>query len=330
VRREWRYARSLRRKDFIRATYWTDPKPELPAALKGIKFAFVKLRATPSVDVGIIVALKEEARELLSLAGKHTPRDDGEMNSYLFARGGYRCIVTLVGAMGETEAARVTERHIGLFDPKCVVSIGISGGVHGDLRVGDVYVPPQVVQYMQDAKASPKGAGGFVLLPAATASRADDKLHTVASGFDLNHAAAYQTWREEGRKDLEALLPDSAVRERLFTQDLVRRDVEILTDGHEASGPVVSAAAAFSTWIRSHDRNIKAIDMESAAVLRTSEARKDPPRGLVIRGISDYGDPRKQDLDAIGGGSLRKYAMRNAARFLFALLDSGALPHRPR
>jgi hypothetical protein len=91
---------------------------------------------------------------------------------------------------------------------------------------------------------------------------------------------------------------------------------------------VVSGASAFSDWIRSHDRNVKAVDMESAAVLRVSQARTDPRRALVLRGISDYGDARKQDLDALGGGSLRRYAMRNAVRLLLALLDAEAFPHR--
>lgn len=277
-----------------------------------------------AVHVGVIVALHEEVRELLLLAGTYAPCNDGGMNSYMFTRGRFSCVVTVVGAMGETEAARVTERHIALFNPESVVSVGISGGVHDDLRVGDVYIPRQVVQYIQDSKAAPMEAGGFFLQPGAPASRADDRLHTVAYGFELNKAEAYAAWRVEACEDLRAQVADAEVRGRLVAEGLVRSDVVVLADGHEASGPVVSAASAFSAWIRDYDRNVKAVDMESAAVLRASEAREDRRRCLVIRGISDYGDLRKKELDAVGGGSLRRYAMRNAVRFLFALLDAGA------
>jgi nucleoside phosphorylase len=292
------------------------------------------LMTTPAalqlVDLGIIVALQQETGELLDLAGDYTPHGDGDMNSYLFTRSTYRCAVTFVGAMGEMEAARITERHIGLFDPESVISIGISGGVHDDLRVGDVYVPTQAVQYIQGGKASPTDDGGFIIRPGADVSRVDDHLHTETIGFKFNHKTAYRQWRDDCRKDFEALLTDPAIRERLIAKDLVRRDVALLAEGHEASGPVVSGASAFSAWIQSHDRNVKAVDMECAAVVRAAEARKHRKRALVIRGISDYGDPRKKELDAIGGGSLRKYAMRNAVRLLWALLDAGTLPHHTR
>jgi Phosphorylase superfamily len=137
----------------------------------------------------------------------------------------------------------------------------------------------------------------------------------------------FNAWRSEARADLARLLPYEEKRSKLWTSDLVRADVEILASGHEACGPVVGAAAAFSRWIRSFNRNIKGLDMESAAVLKVARAREPAVAALVIRGISDYGDDRKEQLDLIGGGALRRYAMRNTVRFLWALLDAGALPH---
>jgi nucleoside phosphorylase len=287
-------------------------------------------RAEPhSVDIGIVVALKDEVRELLELAGEYEPRNDGSLNSYLFTYASYRCVATLVGPMGESEATRITERQITIFDPAAVVVVGISGSVHNDLRVGDAYVPSQAVQYIQDARAAPTESGGFHIAPGPPAIRPDYDLYTKASGFDLNHPALYRRWREECRRDLEAQLPTASVRERLFTEDLVRREIEFIATGHEASGPVVSAAAAFSAWIRTFDRNVKAIDMETAAVLTTAQSRQNAKPAIAIRGISDYGDDRKAKLDAIGGGALRKCAMRNAVRFLWAMLQAKVLPQQP-
>jgi nucleoside phosphorylase len=284
--------------------------------------------APPPVDLGIIVALKEEARELLLLAGEREPRDDGAMNSFLFTRGHYRCVVTVVGPMGEMEAARITERQIAIFAPACVVSVGISGGVHKDLRVGDVFIPSHAVQYMQDAKASPLSSGGFHLVPGAPVVEPEFELYTRASGFELSQVALFDRWRADARADLEALIPDAAAREQLLAADLVRADADLLTTGHEASGPVVSAAAAFSTWIQTFDRRIMGLDMETAAVLTVARARAGARPALAIRGISDYGDDRKAKLDDTGKGALRKYAMRNAVRALWALLEAEALPRR--
>jgi nucleoside phosphorylase len=286
--------------------------------------------AVSPVDLGIIVALKEEARELLLLAGEREARDDGTMNSFVFTRGGYRCVVTIVGPMGDMEAARITERQIAVFDPACVVSVGISGGVHKDLRVGDVFIPSHVVQYMQDAKAAPLEAGGFQLVPGAPVVEPSYEAYTRASGFELSQAALFDRWRAEARADLEALIPDAAGREQLFADDLVRADPDLLTTGHEACGPVVSAAAAFSAWIKALDRKIMGVDMETAAVLTVARSRSGARPALAIRGISDYGDHRKEKLDDTGQGALRKYAMRNAVRALWALLDAEVLPRNPR
>ncbi len=56
--------------------------------------------------------------------------------------------------------------------------------------------------------------------------------------------------------------------------------------------------------------------MESAAVVRVAQARNDPRRALVIRGISDYGDPRKKELDAHRQG--RPAQVRHAQRRAFS------------
>jgi hypothetical protein len=47
---------------------------------------------------------------------------------------------------------------------------------------------------------------------------------------------------------------------------------------------------------------------------------------LVIRGISDFGDNRKKELDTIGRGVIRRYAMRNAVRFFLLLAQLGIRP----
>ena len=117
------------------------------------------------VDLGIVVALPEELRELLALARPFTPHHDADLDAYLFERGPYRCAAALAGDMGQGHAVRVTERLITLWDPSSIVVVGVTGGVHDDLRVGDVHVPPQAVEYIQDAKAAPTAAGGFAIVP---------------------------------------------------------------------------------------------------------------------------------------------------------------------
>jgi nucleoside phosphorylase len=285
--------------------------------------------ATQHVDVGIVIALPEELREVLALAGSYARHPAADLDTYLFTRGAYRCAVTLIGEMGETQAGMFTERLIATLDPSIILSMGIAGGLN-DLMAGDVHVPSQAAQYIQDAKAAPAAGGGFSIVPGAPAYRADFALIKAVRAFEFDHPAAHKKWVADGAADLVELLPDAGKRAALVAEKQVRGDVRLLADGHVATGPVVGTAKAFSDWIRTHDRNVKSLEMEAAAVLLAAQTRTEPKRALAIRAISDFGDEHKKELDQKGDGVLRGYAMRNAVRLLWALLDAEALPLHPR
>lgn len=276
-----------------------------------------------TTDVGLIVALHEEMDALLDVVGNYAVCGDGGLNSYSFTPSRKRCVATLVGKKGEAEAAHATAQQIEKFSPSVVVNIGISGAVHDDYKVGDVFVPEQAVQYLQNSKMEARKEGGFTVLPGPPAHPPDARLHTKATGFKLNHREAYKAWLAACSADLTLLVPEAVRRNELISQKLIGIDVLLSGDGHEGCGPAVGAAEDFSKWLRSYNRNIKGIDMESAAVLIAAQRRDDPRPALVIRGMSDFGDERKAALDAIGEGALRRYAMRNAVRFFLALLEVG-------
>jgi hypothetical protein len=65
--------------------------------------------------------------------------------------------------------------------------------------------------------------------------------------------------------------------------------------------------------------------MEGGAVMWAAEQAWDPPRTLVVRGISDRADPGKAALDDVGKGAVRGWAMQNAIAFVWALLDARVL-----
>jgi hypothetical protein len=95
-----------------------------------------------------------------------------------------------------------------------------------------------------------------------------------------------------------------------------------LYSGHVACGPVVSAAPAFTHFLKKRDRKYLAIEMESAGVLAAASERLNQPATIVIRGISDFADERKAHLDNTGGGAFRYVAMHNAVKLLCCVLAS--------
>ncbi|MBP8811012.1 MAG: tetratricopeptide repeat protein [Kofleriaceae bacterium] len=281
--------------------------------------------AAGRLDLGLVIALSEELRQVLALVGDYTRHPSGDLDAYLFTRNGYRCAAVLVGEMGQTQAGVFTERFIAALDPAMIVSMGIAGGLN-DLCAGDVHVPSQSVEYLQDAKAAGVAGGGFAIVPGAPAYRVDYALLRAARALEFDHPAAFRAWRADAARDLAALLPDAAKRAALLAGGDVREEVVALADGHVATGPVVGAARAFADWIRSHDRNVKSLEMEASAVVLAATTRPDPRRAFILRAISDLGDERKKDLDGKSNGVLRRWAMNNAVRYLWTLLDVGALP----
>jgi nucleoside phosphorylase len=96
--------------------------------------------------------------------------------------------------------------------------------------------------------------------------------------------------------------------------------------GPIASGPILVAATAFAKWLRERNRSYLAVEMEAAGLLAACSERVGPTRSLVLRGISDYADHRKAELDKIQGGALRRYAMQNVISLLWALMQTDSLP----
>jgi nucleoside phosphorylase len=97
-----------------------------------------------------------------------------------------------------------------------------------------------------------------------------------------------------------------------------------------ASGEIVSAAAGFSRWLRTHHRECAAIEMEAGGVAQAVYEHGGTDM-IIVRGISDFADERKSDLDATGDGEAghgawRQYAALNAADLLATLLRSPGFP----
>ena len=287
------------------------------------------------IDVGIVVALREEFRELLQDIDYETTDDTEQLRTYyLFQRPGtvtpYRIVATLVGDKGEQPAAIVTDRLVSFWAPETVVMLGIAGSLDDeDLRVGDVLVAKAVNSYMRDAKAV-DATIGFEFRLGGAEFPVTPALVTRIQNLEFQYPQAYSRWRSESVAQFERLVKDETTRARLISERCVREQ-PCFVEGLLASGPAVSAADAFRTWLKSHrDRNLKAIDEESGGMMMAAEYRATRKNTLVLRGISDAGNVNKATIQQIGDGALRRYAMGTAVRLLWQFLEVGLLPRSMR
>lgn len=295
--------------------------------------------STSQIDIAILFALKEEF-ELLHEQVKAfaIPKLDDISGhfDYIFESQAkttsavYRCVTTFSNEMGPTAAALMTERIIKLWNPATIAFVGIAGGVSDDVRLCDVVVATQVDEYLARAKAvetkgQKKAARSFNLLTAGEVYRPSASLHRAAINLQFAKPDFYDAWRIANSNRLNSLI-SSAERAQLEKVDAIRSE-SVITTGHIASGPVVSASTSYLDWLKNRDRSIICLEMESAGFLAAVYDRLESRNTVVIRGISDFGDARKSSIDKINKGAIRKVAALNAIDLLFVLMHTEQLSH---
>lgn len=276
-------------------------------------------------DIAFLIALPEEFRVLADdLADRWFPWPNPRFHGHDFlfvGEGGYRCVATILPRMGPTPASQVSARLLALR-PAAIVNIGIAGSFKsGDLRIGDVIVPRQVDAYDETGKQEKAWQRR------SEAYRPDAGMMTIVQQLEFTHRAEFRRWENDGTAQLDRLHNDvdSPTLARL-TKDRLLRDRPVVSTNHLASGSFVVASKPFAEWLREANADIHAGEMEAAGMMAAAEYQREPVVTLVIRGISDHVDASKSEVDAIGGGGLRRLAMENAWRLGCTLMRLNLLP----
>jgi nucleoside phosphorylase len=196
----------------------------------------------------------------------------------------WRVVLVLAGR-GNSQAAVLVERAIQHYRPSLVMMVGVAGGLHTDLELGDVVVAEKVYA----VHGGKEGDSGFQAHPACW--------FLAHVHFQLAQLIASEnTWQ-------------NALAERSDARAYVRPI---------ASGEVVldSLNSPYAQLIKKHYNDAAAVEMEGAGVALASHLSESRP-AVIVRGISDRADGRKEDADRAGG---QQRAARNAVAFALALL----------
>ena len=219
---------------------------------------------------------------------------------------GYRLISVLAEQMGSQSASQSAEAAINDFSPDLVIVLGIAGGVSSDLIIGDVCVANDIIDVLQNNKVEEKD--GKTEIHFAPEFYSVDAELVASFTFLRNHPsleAEYVEWQERSS--------DTALR--IGLPNAIRNmQVHI---GPVACGPV-SASKAFNDKLKSLHRKVIAIETESGGIFSKVSARGIP--AIAIRGISDFADDQKAELEKRSKGGARKLAMLNAVSLLQAQL----------
>jgi nucleoside phosphorylase len=280
--------------------------------------------ASPSFEVGLIVPLSEEFSYVQELLPPQRTIRRGD--SFFFAldtpADAPRMVAAVLDEMGLVPAAIATERLLAEFAVREVAMVGIAGALNDDVGLGDVVVASKVDSYQQAAKAVAGEADGVNFLLAGNVFQGPRFLLQVARNLRRmpESAELFNSWTSATAMRREQLgLPSHLVND---AADYVVAPI--------ASGDVVGAASEFARWLRTkRDRTLTAIEMEAAGAAYAAYARIQGVPLLVVRGISDYADERKAELDRVaspqGRGAWRRYATMNATDLLVRILTCATM-----
>lgn len=108
--------------------------------------------------VAVFAALEQEASALV----RHLPRSQ-TIGPRIAAWEGDGMVV-VVGGVGKVAAALATQFAQDVFKPRCVVVVGIAGGLHADTARGQVVIASGAVQHDMDARPLTSARGVIPVL----------------------------------------------------------------------------------------------------------------------------------------------------------------------
>jgi adenosylhomocysteine nucleosidase len=237
-------------------------------------------REHAGADIGIITVISEETsavREALSLRPDQSAGPLFDVGTAQISGRPVTIAATRALAQGQESTMAAYSRLREHFDPAVIVLTGIAGGIHRDVRPGDVIIATRVIYY--DLRKE---------TPAGTAHRGQERQAPALIGHAVN-----RFFTEHGEP--ATLSPERPGN----TKGIVR-----VLNGPIGSGNAVIAnrdSEILKYLARLNDK-ILAIDMEAGGLSHAYHeglvtlATPDRPLGwLVIRGISDDASPNKND-----------------------------------
>ena len=201
--------------------------------------------------IAVVGAMEQEIELLRESMADVKHVSFGKFSAYEGELAGKRMVLVLSG-IGKVNAAVSTSWVIHQFAPDCVINTGSAGGLGKGLKVGDVVIGETVAHHDVDVTAFGYVWGQVPQLPAVFAS-------------DLN------------------LIRQAEKAAQVFEGAAV-------TQGLVVSGDRFVHSSEGVAEIRSHFPEVKAVEMEAAAIAQTCHQLEVP--FVIIRAVSDSADEK--------------------------------------
>lgn len=271
--------------------------------------------------IGIIIALKEEFRIFNTIMNNESLTQKHEDSFFIYKFNDFTIVAVFMGDMGGENASIQTSKLLSKYNCSTIVNIGIAGALNKDVKIGDIVIADQVESYQKVAKAAQnKEEENYELQLSGEAYKSTRSIVEEIDRLEFQFSDDYILWKNGCYAYLVNILDKNTICLLLEKKLILENPTSI--KGHIASGDTVASSPEFIKLLKTKDRKYLAVEMEAGGVLNAIEKQFSKVESLIIRGISDLADERKEELDQISDGALREYAMHNAVAFLLLYLKT--------
>ncbi len=277
----------------------------------------------PYFDTAIIVPLNEEFEEV---AGHFKFEEDLSTSTQLRFRVSLRAtelqlLLVKQEVMGRTASQAALFSTMEDYDLGLGVCLGIAGALSTDLNVGDVCFSKDIVDVLDNAKITQDSNGKMEISFWPTYYQSPIEVITAVNRNRYNPVFKkdYLDWQELSERKGRDLIPSQFIGKSGALETISKPSA---IEGLICCGDVC-ASQAYRDKLRNMHRKVLAIETESGGFFSAAKIRN--VSALTVRGISDYADQDKNNLERQTDGKTRKLAIDNATSFLSSQLSSELL-----
>lgn len=240
-------------------------------------------------DVAILVALDKELDSVLKSKGNWVPQQfSDDIRTYYRSTTpkGVSVVAARSSGMGQLGAALLARDVISRFHPKKIILVGIAAGIGNDVKLGDIVISDQVVDY-ELGKVTDQGT-----MPRWSVHRSDAMLRERLTDYRDN------TWLSSVAEPR----PDGN------STDCPAVHSGVVLSGNKVIADAQTAGSLSAIWTRA-----VALEMEAAGIAAALHQSANPIAFVMVKGICDHANAAKND-------DWQKYAADVAAAFTISFV----------
>lgn len=191
------------------------------------------------------------------------------------------------GEAGNAEAAICTTHFLQNWHPKIMCMVGISAGIEGKVKIGDVVIPSKIIDRTKKVYKEGRYIPRTENYNRTRVIEQMLKRHKIMARDFLLECNKYMF---EDIEKATLMAKVNGLSDKVYSQELTFVDGSIVTEDS-----LIKDNKYFTPIIENVDEKCRGAEMEAVGFVKACRTEKEDFPWLIFRGISDMGDIKKSD-----------------------------------